>query len=85
MGLSNAAAAAHAAKKDFFGVTREPLDDEILRQATAIRIARTDGHITRITNKSNARDKARHLRKRQAVATSGRLIQHAKEKLGRNG
>jgi len=63
-------------------VTWEPCDEDILRQAKAIRTARFEGMVSPSRGKTVARRKASTLRKVQTVFSGGVAVRVAKEKLG---
>lgn len=61
---------------------REPLDEEILKQAEAIKRANVLGMTIKRTNKKHCRAKARGLRRGQRVWTRPVAIRVAEEKIG---
>jgi hypothetical protein len=65
-------------------VTWERCDDEILRQAKAVQIARREGMVTAARGKTVARRKASSLRNLQTVYAGKVAERYAKEKLGAN-
>ena len=62
----------------------EPLEDDIIAQASAIRTARVQGMQNPSNGKKIARSKAPRLRHVTGIAMGGILVRLAKERLGAN-
>ena len=62
----------------------EPLEVEIIAQASALKTARVQGMQSPSNGKKIARSKAPRLRKITGIAMGGLLVRLAKERLGAN-